>query len=145
MQNEIIQVGQIGVRFLLDAAATGGAVAMFEFTVPAGAKVPIPHSHKDFDETIYGLEGVLDFTVEGRALRIGPGESCFIPRGAVHGFDNPGQADAKTLAVVTPALIGPGFFREIAAIVAGGGPPDLEKLKTIYARHGLVPAMPHKA
>ena len=142
MKNEIIRVGQIEIKFLLEAADTDGLVAMFEFTVPAGAKVPLPHSHRHYDETIYGVEGVITFTVEGRTVHIGPGESCFIPRGAVHGFNNLKQADAKALAVVTPALLGPDFFKETAAIVNAGGPPDLEKLKVVFARHGLVPIMP---
>ena len=142
MKNEIIRVGQIGIHFLLEAADTNGSVAMFEFTVPAGARVPVPHSHKHYDETIYGVEGVITFTVEGRTVHIGPGESCFIPRGAVHGFNNLKQADAKALAVVTPALLGPDFFKETAAIVNAGGPPDLEKLKVVFARHGLVAVMP---
>lgn len=142
MKNEIIRVGQIGIRFLLEAADTNGSVAMFKFTVPAGARVPLPHSHKHYDETIYGVEGVITFTVEGRTVHIGPGESCFIPRGAVHGFNNLKQADAKALAVVTPALLGPDFFKETAAIVNAGGPPDLEKLKIVLARHGLVATMP---
>jgi len=34
------------------------------------------------------------------------------------------------------------FFKEAAAIVQAGGPPDMEKLKAIMAKHGLVPAMP---
>jgi quercetin dioxygenase-like cupin family protein len=88
MEDEIIRVGQIGIRFLLEAADTGGAVAMFEFTVPVGAKVPVPHYHKAYDETIYGVDGVVTFTVEGKSVNIGPGETCFIPRGAVHGFNN---------------------------------------------------------
>lgn len=142
MKTEVIRVGQIGIRFLLEAAETNGSVAMFEFTVPAGARVPLPHSHKQYDETIYGIEGVITFTVEGRTVHIGPGESCFIPRGAVHGFKNLEQADVKALAVVTPALLGPDFFQETAAIVNAGGPPDLEKLKTVLARHGLVAIMP---
>ena len=142
MKNEIIRVGQIGIHFLLEAADTNGSVAMFEFTVPAGARVPLPHSHKHYDETIYGVEGVITFTVEGRTVHIGPGESCFIPRGAVHGFNNLKQADAKALAVVTPALLGPDFFKETAAIVNAGGPPDLEQLKVVLARHGLVATMP---
>ena len=142
MKNEIIRVGQIGIHFLLEAADTNGSVAMFEFTVPAGARVPVPHSHKHYDETIYGVEGVITFTVEGRTVHIGPGESCFIPRGAVHGFNNLKQADAKALAVVTPALLGPDFFKETAAIVNAGGPPDLEQLKVVLARHGLVAVMP---
>src|SRR5215469_13352120 len=55
---EIIRVGQIGIRFLMEAADTNGSVAMFEFTVPVGANVPVPHYHKAYDETIYGVEGV---------------------------------------------------------------------------------------
>jgi hypothetical protein len=82
------------------------------------------------------------FTVEGKPVDISPGESCFIPRGAVHGFNNLKQADAKALAIITPALLGRDFFKEAAAIVNAGGPPDVEKLKAVMAKHGLVPAMP---
>jgi quercetin dioxygenase-like cupin family protein len=142
MKDEIIRVGQIGIRFLLEAADTNGSVAMFEFTVPAGAKVPVPHYHKAYDETIYGVEGVVTFTVEGKPVDIGSGETCFIPRGAVHGFNNLKQTDVKALAIITPALLGPDFFREAAAIVNAGGPPDVEKLKAVLLKHGLVPAMP---
>jgi quercetin dioxygenase-like cupin family protein len=145
MKEEIIRVGQIGIRFLLEAADTNGSAAMFEFTVPVGAKVPLPHYHKAYDETIYGVEGVVTFTVEGKPVDIGPGETCFIPRGAVHGFDNLKQIDVKALAIITPALLGPDFFREAAAIVNAGGPPDVEKLKAVLLKHGLVPAMPPEA
>lgn len=139
MNRETIQVGQIGIRFLLEASDTNGALAMFEFTVPVGAKMPQPHSHKRYDETVYGVQGVVTFTVEGKPVDIGPGQSCFIPRGAVHGFNNLTQTDVKALAVITPALLGPDFFKEAAAIVNAGGPPDLEKLKAVMLKHGLVP------
>ena len=142
MKNEIIRVGQIEVKFLLEAADTNGSVAMFEFTVPVGARMPLPHSHQHYDETIYGVEGVITFTVEGKTVGVGPGESCFVPRGAVHGFNNLNQTDAKALAIITPALLGPDFFKEAAAIVNAAGPPDVEKLKAVMAKHGLVPAMP---
>src|SRR5215467_4218287 len=112
MSHEIIRLGQIEVRFLLDADETNGSVALFEFTVPARAKVPAPHSHAHYDETIYGITGIVTFTLDGKAVPIGPGESCFIRRGVVHGFDNRQPVDAKALAVVTPALIGPAFFKE---------------------------------
>ena len=140
MKNEIIRVGQIEIRFLLEAAETNDALAMFEFTVPPGARVPVPHSHAHYDETIYGGEGVMTFTVEGKALPIGPGESCFIRRGAVHGFDNLQSVAAKGLAVVTPARIGSDFFKEMAALVNAGGPPDMARMKETMLRHGLVPA-----
>ena len=79
----------------------------------------------NFDETIYGLAGVITFTVDGEAIDILPGETCFIPRGAVHVFNNLKQEDAKALAVITPALLGPIYFKEVAEIVNAGGPPGV--------------------
>lgn len=140
MRNELIRVGQIGIQFLLESADTNGALAMFEFTVPAGANVPAPHSHAHYDETIYGIEGVIMFAVDGKAMSIARGDSCFIRRGSVHGFKNLHSADAKALAVVTPALIGPEFFKEIAALVSAGPPPDMAKIRETMLRYGLVPA-----
>jgi len=142
MKRETIKAGQIIIDFLLEAADTNGSAAMFEFTVPVGAKVPIPHYHEHYDETIYGLEGTITFTVDGEAIDIQPGETCFIPRGAVHGFDNLKQVDAKALAVITPALLGSIFFKEVAEIVNAGGPPDLQKLRLVMTKHGLVPVAP---
>lgn len=144
MTAEIIRVGQIEIRFLLESTDTNGQLAMFEFTVPAGAKVPVPHYHELYDETIYGLEGVLTFTVNGRPVDIAVGETCFIPRGAVHGFHNLKPSNAKALAVVTPALIGPDFFKDMAALINAGGLPDVEKLKAVMNQHGLIPAPPQK-
>jgi quercetin dioxygenase-like cupin family protein len=141
---EEIRVGQIAVRFLLDAAASGGSVAMFEFDVPAGAKVPIPHSHDAYDETVYGLKGVLTWTVGGIRHEVGVGEVLCIPRGAVHHFENHAGVDATNLAVVTPGVLSPDYFRELSALVraAAGGPPDLKAMADVMRRHGLTPARP---
>jgi len=144
MSKETIRVGQITIKFLTESADSNGSVAVFEFTVPAGAKVPVPHYHKQFDETIYGLQGVLTFTVEGKQVNVAAGDSCFIPRGAVHGFTNKKQTEAKALAIATPALIGPDFFKAMAAFVNVGGPPDMEKMKAVMTQHGLVPVMPQR-
>lgn len=141
MAREKIRLGQIEVEFILTSDDTNGSLAMFEFSVEPGAKVPIPHSHREYDETAYCLEGTMTFTLNGVTTEARPGDSVFIPRGAVHGFNNLHDAIAKCLAVVTPALIGPEFFREVGALVANGGPPDIEKLKEIYGRWGLIPAM----
>ncbi|WP_051416495.1 cupin domain-containing protein [Asinibacterium sp. OR53] len=140
MNKQTIKLGQITIDFLLEAADTIGSMAMFEFTVPAGARVPVPHYHESYDEIIYGLEGIITFTVNGKAIDIGPGDTCFIPRGAVHGFNNLQQAQAKSLAVITPGLLGSVFFKEMAEIINAGGPPDIEKLKMVMAKHGLIAA-----
>jgi quercetin dioxygenase-like cupin family protein len=141
-KREEIKIGGLAIRFLLEGRDTGGSLAMFEFDVAAGAKLPGAHSHDGYEETIYGLEGVLTFTVEGKQSDVGLGEVLCIPHGAVHRFDNIRGADAKMLAVVTPGILGPDYFSEIAAVVkaSAGGPPDFAALAEVMRRHGLTPA-----
>lgn len=138
---EEIRIGQLAIRFLLEGRNSGGSVAMFEFDVPAGARVPIAHSHDGYEETIYGLEGVLTWTVDGRQNEVGRGEVLCIRRGAIHRFDNRHAGDAKMLAVVTPGILGPDYFRDIAAVIraAAGGPPDAAAIAEVMRRHGLTP------
>ena len=139
---EKIEVGELAIRFVIEGEQSGGSLAAFEFDVPAGARVAAAHSHDGYEETIYGLEGVLTWTVEGTDTDVAPGEALFIPRGAVHHFDNRGDVDAKALAIVTPGILGPDYFREIAAVLdaALDGPPDLAALGQVMRRHGLTPA-----
>lgn len=139
---EEIRIGQLVIRFLLEGSAAGGSLAMFECDVPAGAKVPIPHSHDAYEETVYGLRGTLTWTVEGQPQQVGPGEVLCIPRGAVHHFDNRSGVDATMLAVVTPGVLRSDYFRELSAIVraAVAGPPDMAAMADVMRRHGLTPA-----
>ena len=138
---EEIRIGEIAVRFLLEGEQSGGTVAVFEFDVPAGSKVAAAHSHDNFEETIYGLEGALVWTVEGQTSEFGSGEVLCIPRGAVHQFENTGDLDATALAIVTPGILGPDYFREVGAVVdaSAGGPPDLAAIVGVMRRHGLTP------
>jgi quercetin dioxygenase-like cupin family protein len=86
-----IHVGPIQIDFLVDADDSDGSVTVFECLVPVGSKVPLPHSHDAFEETIYGLEGTCTWTVDGQTHQVGPGESVCIRRGLVHGFENRGD------------------------------------------------------
>jgi quercetin dioxygenase-like cupin family protein len=141
--DETIRIGPLAVRFLITGDDAGGSVALFELTVPAGRRLAGPaHSHDHYEETIYGIEGVLTWTVDGKRIDVGPGQALCIPRGAIHRFDNQGSQDAKALCAITPAAIGPQFFRESADVInaAAGGPPDRVRMTEIMRRHGLTPA-----
>ena len=111
-------------------------------TVAAIAQTPVAHSHDAFDETIYGLEGVTRWTVGEQTTDVEPGSAVHIPRGVVHSFDNPSDVEARALAVVTPALLGPEYFHDLVAVVAAaaGGPPDLTAIADVMRAHGLTPA-----
>jgi quercetin dioxygenase-like cupin family protein len=139
---DTIRIGGISVRFLLEGPESDGGVAMFEFGVASGAQVPGAHSHDGYEETVYGLEGTLLFTVEGVEHPIGPGDVLCIRRGEVHSFANRSDADTRALAVVTPGILGPAYFREVAAVLdaAAGGPPDGAAIGEVMRRHGLTPA-----
>jgi quercetin dioxygenase-like cupin family protein len=141
---EMIQVGALRVRFLVEAADSNGSASVFECFVPVDSKMPAPHSHDAFEETIYGLEGITTWTVDDRTLDIHPGEAFCVPRGAVHGFDNHGTEDAKFLAISSPGIMTADYFREIHAVLAStaGGPPDMAKVAEVMRRHGLTPAPP---
>ena len=144
---ETITVGQLGVRFLVEAGDSNGSAAVFECYVPANSRMPAPHSHDAFEETIYGLEGVSTWTLDGETIEIGPGEAVCVPRGAIHGFENRGSTDAKFLAIATPGVFGPAYFHEVGEVLAAsaGGPPDVSALMEVMRRHGLTPAPPAAA
>jgi len=143
--DEAIRLGPLVVRFLITRENSRGSIAALELIVPGAQRLAAPgHSHDHYEETIYGISGVLTWTIDGKQIDVGPGQALCIPRGSIHRFDNNGSQDAKVLCVITPASIGPQFFRESAEVInaAAGGPPDRAKMAEIMRRHGLTPAPP---
>jgi quercetin dioxygenase-like cupin family protein len=143
-QTEKIAVGALAVRFLVEPQDSGGSVSVFECEVPVEARMPAPHSHDAFEETVYGLEGIATFTVDGETVEIGPGDAVCIPRGVVHGFENHGSVDVKFLAMASPGVFGPAYFQEVGEVLgaAAGDPPDRAAIAEVMRRHGLTPAAP---
>ena len=145
--NDTITVGALGVRFLIESGDSNGTASVFECYVPADTRMPAPHSHDAFEETIYGLKGTTTWTIDGETIEIGPGEAVCVQRGQIHGFQNHGSLDATFLAIATPGVFGPEYFREIGEVLAAsaGGPPDLAAAGEVMRRHGLTPAPPSAA
>lgn len=135
----IIDFGALQIRFLKDRHETGGSLDMFEMTLAPEGRMPLPHYHESWEETVYGLSGTTTYLVEGEPCAIGPGETLFIPRGRVHGFVNTSGAPATCLVVLTPGIIGPEYFVELAALVRAGK-PDPAQMRAVMLRYGLVPA-----
>jgi quercetin dioxygenase-like cupin family protein len=142
--NDTITVGELAVRFLVEAKDSNGSASVFECYVPANSRMPVPHSHDGFEETIYGLEGTTTWTIDDETVDVGPGETVCVRRGQLHGFQNHGDIDATFLAIATPAVFGPAYFREVRDVLAAsqGGPPDLAAIFEVMRRHGLTPARP---
>lgn len=143
MSHEVVRVGTLEIRYLVEGADKGG-LGVFEMTVPPGAHVPPPHSHSNNEECVYVLDGVLRYSVDDQTRDLRSGEWMSTPRGAVHHFSNPTSETARVLVMLTPD-IGERYFRDVAAVANAGGPPDRTKLMEIMTRYGLVPAPPKPA
>jgi quercetin dioxygenase-like cupin family protein len=143
MGSELIRVGDTAVQFLVEGSDSGGSATVFEVTIRARGRMPAPHSHDGFEETVYGLEGISTWTVDGTPVDVAAGQALCIRRGSVHHFDNHGEVDAKALCIIAPGVLGPDYFREVAAVFAqsaAGPPPDLARIGDVMRRHGLTPA-----
>ena len=138
MSQQVVKVGQLEIRYLVEGARSGG-LGVFEMKVPAGAHVPPPHSHTDNEECVYVLEGTLRYSVDADTRDLKPGDWMSTPRGAVHHFSNQTAETARVLVILTPD-IGAEYFREVAGVVNAGSPTDRAKLGQVMARYGLRPA-----
>ena len=121
---------------------------MFECYVPANSRMPAPHSHDGFEETIYGLEGTTTWTIDGETVEVGPGEAVCVQRGQIHGFREPRRPSTRRSWRSRPRQCSePAYFREIGEVLAAsaGGPPDLAAIGEVMRRHGLTPAPPTAA
>jgi quercetin dioxygenase-like cupin family protein len=140
MNTSEIHIGQLIIRYLIDGSSTGSA-GIFELTVPPGSNVPPPHSHTNNEEIIYVLEGVLRYTVGSETLDLRPGETMQSPKAVVHAFANPFEGQARALIFNSPD-IGAQYFKDVAAVLGAGGPPDKAALAQVMGRYGLVSSAP---
>jgi quercetin dioxygenase-like cupin family protein len=137
--SEVIRIGGLGLRFFESKDENNGSLDLFEMTVQPDARMPIAHYHESWDETIYGLTGVTVWRIDGVDVPLEPGQHVFIKRGTVHSFRNDTTAPTTCLCILTPGVLGPGYFRDMASLLAGGA-PDPAKMKETMLRYGLVPA-----
>jgi quercetin dioxygenase-like cupin family protein len=136
----LLRVGELELTFLVDDSHGVDSIVMFEFTIPPHARVPAAHYHRDVDETVYGFEGTITSQIDGRTAEVRAGETLVIPRGTVHCWQNVHDTTARGLVTLTPGSITRRYFEEVAAELNVAGKPDLEAIKNIMLRYGLVPA-----
>jgi quercetin dioxygenase-like cupin family protein len=134
-----IRVGEMSVTFLKTRHETEGALELFELTIPPFARVPLPHIHRKYDETVFGVDGVITWTLRDEPTQIRRGTTLFIPRGTPHFFANLTHTTARILCLQTPGVMGPEYYLEIAALYRISRHPDLAGIGAIMSRYGVVP------
>src|SRR5271166_3115480 len=67
---ETIIAGGLQLRFLQTKEDTGGSLDAFEMIVMPNARMPVPHYHETWDETIVGQMGVTTWRVDGKDIEL---------------------------------------------------------------------------
>jgi len=143
-----IRVGEMSVTFLRTRHETDDAFDLFELTVPPLARVPFPHIHRKYDETIFGVDGTMTWTLqkdeEDHPTEVRRGITLFIPRGTPHSYANRTHKTARILCLQTPGVMGPEYYLEVAALYRNSPHPDVAGIAAIMSRYGVVPVTPQK-
>ena len=105
----------IGGRMVLKVRDedSGGSYSIHDNIIPAGSPGPLPHLHRNHEETFYVLEGELTVRVGARKIRAPQGSFVVIPRGVVHQPSNPADRPTRVLLIFSPSGM-ERFFEEAA-------------------------------
>jgi quercetin dioxygenase-like cupin family protein len=128
-------LGSIGVRFMIDGAASGGGFSLVEHPMsPRALGAPL-HRHAREDEYSFVVEGRVGALLGEDVLVGGPGDLIFKPRNQWHTFWNAGDEPARILEIISPA----GFEQYFAELVELGGSRNAspQALRSLSERYRL--------
>jgi quercetin dioxygenase-like cupin family protein len=107
------------IKFLKTSHDTGGEYVLLEATVAPGGGVAA-HVHPYQTEEFEIISGSVEFKKNGKKVVAHDGDSVTVEPGDVHRFENVGDADAKFVTRVTPALGFETFLETMFGLAADG-------------------------
>ena len=136
-QGDAVQLGGLGVRFMIGGDESGGGFSLVEHPIAPRALAAPLHRHANEDEYSYVLEGRVGAQLGDEVVEAGPGELVFKPRNQWHAFWNAGDEPARVLEIISPAGFEK-YFEEIAPLLPPAREePDFEALAEVRARYDL--------
>lgn len=136
-EGEVVQMGAVGARFMIDGHRSGGGFALIEHPIAPRALAAPLHVHTGEDEYSYVLAGRVGVEVGDEVQVAGPGDLVVKPRGTWHAFWNAGDESARVLEVISPAGF-ERYFAELAPLLPPNAPePDFAGIVELQARYGM--------
>ena len=131
---DFVQIGQMGVRFMIDGERSGGGFSLVEHPIAPRALAAPMHVHEHEDEYSYVLAGEVGVQVGDEVRYAKAGDLVFKPRGVWHAFWNRADEPARLLEIISPAGF-EAFFSELVDLggVAGARPEQLGALCERFA------------
>ncbi len=112
----VLMPGGLRLEIHLGGEDTAGAFCMLLDDPPPQWSLP-EHRHQRESETIHVLAGEFEVSLESQIFKIGPGQTVYIPTGAVHSTRNVGTRRGRRMLIYAPAGI-EHFFLDAGAVTA---------------------------
>lgn len=134
---QTFKLGRMTMTFKTTAGGAWSAYTVCEAIEPPESGAGY-HRHPTYDETFVICEGHYDFRLDGKLLKLGPGDMVFVPRGTPHGFVSTGPEVGRQIIISSPG----GVFDAMIAEVSGlnTGTPTTrgsEEARKIGEKYGL--------
>jgi quercetin dioxygenase-like cupin family protein len=90
------------IQYVVTGLESNGAVVRYRWTSDPGGSIT-DHTHPGSMEIFTIVEGTCDFTVGGKSITLGPGETGIVPPGVVHSENNRSGLLVRGIVELQPA------------------------------------------
>ena len=136
-QGRTYKIGRMTMTFKTSKEGDWNAYTVCEAIEPPESGAGY-HRHPTYDETFIICEGHYDFRLDGKVLKLGPGDVVFVPRGTPHGFTCTGPETGKQIIISSPGGIFDAMIAEVTSLDTGSPTRSAsDEAKAIAARYGL--------
>ena len=131
------QIGRMSMTFKTTAEPNWNAYTVCEAIEPPASGAGL-HRHPTYDETFIICEGHYDFQLDQKMLKLGPGDTVFVPRGTPHSFICVGPETGRQLIISSPGGIFDAMIAELTGLDTGSPTrAGAEEAKAVAAKYGL--------
>jgi len=131
------KLGRMTMNFKTTAGQDWNAYTVCEAIEPPESGAGY-HRHPNYDETFIIVEGHYDFRLDGKLLKLGPGDVVFVPRGTPHGFVSTGPEVGRQIIISSPGGIFDAMIAEVTMLDTGSPTrKGSNEAKAIAAKYGI--------
>jgi len=134
------KIGRMTMIFTTTAKHNEGGYSLCEAIEPPQSGAAL-HRHPTYDETFIICEGNYEFQLDKQMLKLGPGDTVFVPRGIPHSFLSVGPRVGRQLIISSPGGIFDAFIAEVATSMVDSGlpacPGEATDFRAIAAKYGM--------
>ena len=129
------KIGRMTMTFKTTAGENWNAYTVCEAIEPPESGAGY-HRHPTYDETFIICEGHYDFRLDGKLLKLSPGDVVFVPRGTPHGFVSTGPEAGRQIIISSPGGVFDAMIAEVTMLDTGSptrkGSDDARAIATKY-------------